>query len=66
VLYHLWSVTYVARVAWNLGPAMVFMKPLQSGVTLFFVLSGFLLYRPFARATLDGSQRPSLRRYIRN
>jgi peptidoglycan/LPS O-acetylase OafA/YrhL len=66
VLYHVWSVTYVARVTWNLGPATVFMKPLQSGVTLFFVLSGFLLYRPFVQAALAGSRRPSLRRYIRN
>ncbi|GAA3232323.1 acyltransferase [Actinocorallia longicatena] len=35
------------------------------GVTIFFVLSGFLLYRPFARAALDGSPPPSVRRYLR-
>lgn len=35
-----------------------------SGVLLFFVLSGFLLYLPYARATLDGSQRwPDVRRF---
>jgi peptidoglycan/LPS O-acetylase OafA/YrhL len=35
-------------------------------VPLFFVLSGFLLYRPFARATLHGGEWPSLRRYGRS
>jgi peptidoglycan/LPS O-acetylase OafA/YrhL len=36
---------------------------LRLGVQLFFVLSGFLLYRPFVGAVLDGAPRPSLRRY---
>jgi peptidoglycan/LPS O-acetylase OafA/YrhL len=36
------------------------MQPLQSGVTLFFVLSGFLLYQPFINGSI------SLRRYFRN
>jgi peptidoglycan/LPS O-acetylase OafA/YrhL len=35
------------------------------GVPLFFVISGFLLYRPFASATILGTSRPSLRRYGR-
>lgn len=33
------------------------------GVALFFLLSGFLLYRPWVRTALDGAARPSLRRY---
>lgn len=33
------------------------------GVTLFFLLSGFLLYRPWVKAALLGAPRPNLRRY---
>ena len=33
------------------------------GVPLFFLMSGFLLYRPWARAAFDGRPRPALRRY---
>jgi peptidoglycan/LPS O-acetylase OafA/YrhL len=35
------------------------------GVTLFFVLSGLLLYRPFAHAVIHGTPFPSWRRYAR-
>lgn len=35
------------------------------GVPVFFILSGFLLYRPFARATLNGTALPSVRAYLR-
>jgi peptidoglycan/LPS O-acetylase OafA/YrhL len=38
---------------------------LRLGVALFFVLSGFLVYRPFAAAALDGTRRPSLAVYTR-
>ncbi len=34
-----------------------------SGVTLFFVLSGFLLFLPYARALLTGDRWPSLRQF---
>jgi peptidoglycan/LPS O-acetylase OafA/YrhL len=37
---------------------------LRLGVQVFFVLSGFLIFRPFAAAALDGARRmPSLTRY---
>jgi peptidoglycan/LPS O-acetylase OafA/YrhL len=36
------------------------------GVTLFFVLSGFLLYRPFVSAALSKQRLPSVGAYFRN
>lgn len=39
---------------------------LRHGLTLFFVLSGFLLYRPFAAAMIGGSPAPKFRRYMSN
>jgi peptidoglycan/LPS O-acetylase OafA/YrhL len=38
---------------------------LDIGVTLFFVLSGFLLYRPFVAARLEARPAPRLRDYAR-
>src|SRR4051794_25710035 len=35
------------------------------GVTVFFVISGFLLYRPFVAARLDGRAPPRIRDYAR-
>jgi hypothetical protein len=39
---------------------------LMYGVVLFFTLSGFLLYRPFAASIVRGERMPSLSRYLRN
>jgi peptidoglycan/LPS O-acetylase OafA/YrhL len=39
---------------------------LAFGVTLFFTLSGFLLYRPFVAALMRAEPRPSFERYLRN
>src|SRR5665647_3066933 len=36
------------------------------GVTLFFVLSGCLLYRPYAAAVIRGKPAPAWRRYLSN
>ncbi|WP_080597757.1 acyltransferase family protein [Rhodococcus rhodochrous] len=38
---------------------------LNMGVPIFFVLSGFLLYRPFAAARLEGRPRPDIGRYAK-
>jgi peptidoglycan/LPS O-acetylase OafA/YrhL len=47
----------------SLGPAL---GNLRAGVTLFFVLSGFLLFRPFVAPLLQGKGLPSIRSYCRN
>jgi peptidoglycan/LPS O-acetylase OafA/YrhL len=51
-----------ARASWltSILPDFAF------GVVLFFTLSGFLLYRPFAAAVLRGGELPSIRSYFRN
>jgi peptidoglycan/LPS O-acetylase OafA/YrhL len=41
------------------------VRRLDVGVPLFFVLSGFLIYRPFVAARLAGAQPLKLRRYLR-
>lgn len=38
---------------------------LEIGVAIFFVLSGFLLFRPWVRASSEGRQPPSVWRYAR-
>jgi peptidoglycan/LPS O-acetylase OafA/YrhL len=38
---------------------------LDVGVTIFFVISGFLLYRPFVAARIDGRPGPRIRDYAR-
>jgi peptidoglycan/LPS O-acetylase OafA/YrhL len=42
------------------------LSTLAVGVTLFFTLSGFLLYRPFAAAIARGHEHMSIRAYFRN
>lgn len=40
------------------------LSALELAVPLFFALSGVLLYRPWARAALDGTARPGVKRYL--
>src|SRR4051794_8284389 len=44
------------------APGRVLMS-LNDGLYIFFVLSGYLLSRGFARAIVEGRERPSLRRF---
>jgi peptidoglycan/LPS O-acetylase OafA/YrhL len=49
------------------GPIGIFILPLlNQGLTLFFVLSGFLLFRPFAAAIMEDRPLPRLWRYAQN
>jgi peptidoglycan/LPS O-acetylase OafA/YrhL len=65
VVYHVWRYgSESGPVA--LGPFGRLMPHLPLGVTLFFTLSGFLLYRPFAAALLRARPRPDLAAYLRN
>ena len=42
-----------------------YIRQLSSGVTIFFLLSGFLLYRPFVAARVSGRDRIRIRDYAR-
>jgi peptidoglycan/LPS O-acetylase OafA/YrhL len=67
VVFHTWA--FASPSGWGsfrLGPANDFMPDLAFGVTLFFTLSGFLLYRPFASALLRAVDRPGLVTYLKN
>ncbi|CAN5674237.1 hypothetical protein BH10ACT1_BH10ACT1_14000 [soil metagenome] len=60
-------VTHVSLNAMgNRGPFGGLLARLDVGVAVFFVLSGYLLYRPFAAALLRGEALPSARRYLRH
>lgn len=50
----------------NRGPLGGLLARLDVGVPVFFLLSGYLLYRPFATALLRGEGRPPTRRYLRH
>ena len=40
------------------------ISQLRLGMPLFFVLSGFLIFRPFVAAAIEGREGPDLRRYV--
>jgi peptidoglycan/LPS O-acetylase OafA/YrhL len=63
VFYHL-GLTASFQV--QTGPLEILFSLCNQGLTLFFVLSGFLLYRPFVAAIVQGKQLPSVRRYAYN
>ena len=62
VAYHSFSVVGAAHGGWFLAPAVAALK---AGVTVFFVISGFLLYLPYARAIGAGQKPPRWRDYAR-
>ena len=65
LVFHLWvySEPVVPGASLTLGQQV--WDSTQWGLFLFFVLSGYLLYRPWVRAALGEGERPALRRYLR-
>lgn len=43
-----------------------FVTRIQLGLSVFFILSAFLLYRPFVQSVLRGTPRPSFPAYLKN
>jgi peptidoglycan/LPS O-acetylase OafA/YrhL len=62
VATHTAGLTTFNSVNNQLGP---FTARLNVGVTIFFVISGFLIYRPFVSARMDGRPAPQLLTYGR-
>jgi peptidoglycan/LPS O-acetylase OafA/YrhL len=66
VVFHVWRYGAPGGNQFELGPLDRLFGHLPLGVTLFFTLSGFLLYRPFAASMIRGGDRPRIGRYYRN
>jgi peptidoglycan/LPS O-acetylase OafA/YrhL len=66
LVYHAWAFSNPgADPIWDGTVKSAPFETLAFGLTLFFVLSGFLLYRPFVSAALEG-RRLSVGAYLRN
>ena len=59
--YHAGNITGAASV----GLLSPFVAGLKAGVTVFFVISGFVLYLPYARAISSGGPAPEWREFAR-
>jgi peptidoglycan/LPS O-acetylase OafA/YrhL len=67
LVYHCWRYGAEGGSRAHLGLVNRFVLPhLPLGVTLFFSLSGFLLYQPFVAAALNRSAFPKVGTYFRN
>jgi peptidoglycan/LPS O-acetylase OafA/YrhL len=66
LVLHAWGDAGPEGAEPDLGPFTRFVPDLAFGVTLFFTLSGFLLYRPFVSSLLRDDRLPSVRAYFRN
>jgi peptidoglycan/LPS O-acetylase OafA/YrhL len=67
LVYHVWLYGSPTGSPPNVGLFNRFVAPhLPVGVTLFFTLSGFLLYRPIAAAVMHHAALPDARSYFRN
>jgi peptidoglycan/LPS O-acetylase OafA/YrhL len=66
LIFHGWRYGSLDQSPPQFGPLTSIMPHLSLGVILFFCLSGFLLYRPFAAAVLRATPGPSIRNYLRH
>jgi peptidoglycan/LPS O-acetylase OafA/YrhL len=67
VLVHTWSASMPHGVVLGIGSRMAdTLSTLSAGVTLFFTLSGFLLYRQFATPIARGARRLPISAYLHN
>lgn len=66
LVFHTWRYAAPPGGRSDVGPLHHVLPDLTFGVTLFFSLSGFLLYRPFAAALLREGRVAGVSRYLRN
>ena len=66
LVFHAWRYAPPPGERSEVGPLRHVLPDLAFGVTLFFTLSGFLLYRPFVAGLLRDGRVAALPRYFRN
>lgn len=66
LIWHSWLYSSPSRTPVHLSQLSAVLPDLQFGVTLFFALSGFLLYRPFAATVLRDRRPLRTSAYLRN
>jgi peptidoglycan/LPS O-acetylase OafA/YrhL len=66
LVYHVWLFSAPDGSRADVGPLDFVLQDFAFGVTLFFTLSGFLLYRPYVASLLRSSPLPSAAGYFRN